>query len=365
MLVKRQKLDIEHLIFDDVQKQVCGESLTGSSKDACFVGLTDNEEVVITSANCLQKEHCKIVSYPQPLNTEKTYSNINGLKELITKPLERVKAECDMDPKIFCDVMIHSGLIHCKYRPGSYKISTLRSDMRLLEYERFSSNTINFNKLKRLPVLVGYVRFDLKIFATHPSTKIRYKIFVDDSCENPTFMDIKEIDICSEEVLELRAGPGYFCHPEHRCTRIDIIDPSSNFTTRINISLVKPNEEFSNVVKTHVVSLKDFFENIKVKKADNKVTLVLPELSSNYKVTFMRRSERRCYKFAKGCILRTSKEEHLFGESTNNGENVTDVFYKNENLVSLLQSRSWSVDQLEEMVEEELVFSDTMLQYLL
>ena len=153
-------------------------------------------------------------------------------------------------------------------------------------------------------------------------------------------------------------------------TKFDIIDPKSNFTTRLNIDVFSKDIEQNLLISKHLEMLDDaFFNKISVKSNGSEFDLYLPALPGKYELSYYRRSDRNRYVFANSNILITSNENVLinldpYGNKCS-GDNIADLFFINETINSLLQGNDWTVQEVVECFENILKFSDNIMQSLL
>lgn len=338
-------------------------------REVFFVGMESEDRINLDFAeNCDKPSHTEICSFKNSLPLEKCYENVPKLRESLLNALCIAKMNIEGDQNAICEVKMHWGEMHYAAKPGSYSIGDLIENPNVA-YEPIPAHLLSFEKIESQPIVDRLIRYDMLIELLHRRARIRYQMFLKEaSPETPgsgslKFVSCEEAGTSLKMFSTLRCGPGYFCNPETKVCRYDIVDPNTNRTTRVNIRTIKRSRSTDEFLKEHLNVLKEFFEDVYMTEENTK--LFLPSLPTNYVITYLRRSERNTYRFSDGNELLSSTETvYINLDKQNTPTQLKDIYFRNDIVEGLLSTPDWTVEEVVDAMEKMLKFNDIMTQYL-
>ena len=349
-------------------KLLSEESVT---KKIFFIGLKYQDELTLELAG--RHRDCVILGTDVSSKLrEITFQNMPELKETCKEALLYTRNKVDTTSmKYICRAMVHTGKGYFANKPGRYTVQKLLNNPSLY-FTCLPSKCIYFNKLRdlHLPIINKFIRFDLVIVNLHERFFMRYKVFLNVSSDGHiSVKDIDSIDYENHSFYDLQTGPGYFFNLQKITAKIDIIDPTTCLTTRINIMLHAEDAEYEDNLIRHVevLRLEGFFEKIKIAKESSGWELELPELPEGYYLYTFRRSEREHYRAESNShiLLLTKDRTKVTNNISNEGLDFIDMFFINNGLNSLFEFDEWSVDEALECIEKTLLYSSKMMKFIL
>ena len=336
-----------------------------------FVGLECKDKVILKKSD--HNRDCVIDSANSCFSLKEiTFQNMPELKLACEEALLNTRKMLDTASMNYqCRVLVHTGNIYFKNDPGCYTVQELLNNP-LVNFTCMSKESIYLKKLHELELSTvrKYIRFDIIMVNQEENFKMRYKIFLNVSSDGHiSVIDINDLEHENQRYYDLQAGPGYFFNMTKRTTRIDIVDPRTSLTTRINILLISEDEEYEDKLKRHVEILREggFFENINISKQSSKWELEIPELSNSWYISSYRRSERNDYSVeSTSHILRLTRDcSRVRNPISNEGTDLTDMFFINIGLQNLFVNNEWSVEEALKGIEKTLLYSSRVMKYIL
>ncbi|XP_057312076.1 uncharacterized protein LOC130653583 isoform X2 [Hydractinia symbiolongicarpus] len=330
------------------------ETQLQSLKEMCLLGLGDSDIVeMVQKRNCKKCcQHCEIKVLEKPRNMKKVFDNMPKVYETIKNVLIDIKSRLSKAEQAVCCVMIHHGRLHHSSEPGYWPVKDISNNSKI-SFERLKS----FTEFNDYSLISTVVRFDLRIVTPEPVVEIRYKVFCNP--QEKSFITCEEAGANSKRFYKFRVGPGYVCIQEHLVLKTDIINPVTNYSTRVNVQTFKPDKEKENIISIHVEALKDFFKNIKL-SSEPAMTIVYGKLPEDYFICYKRRSERKSYHIPPSTLLRTSDEFTSVKDGLSCGIRDKDMFLN----LQVLDAENWEVEQVLEGLQEAFQCSDVILSSL-
>ena len=270
-----------------------------------------------------------------------------------------------------CRILVHTGNIYFKNDPECYTVQELLNNP-LVNFTCMSKESIYLKKLHELELSTvrKYIRFDIIMVNQDENFEMFYKIFLNVSADGHiSVIDIGDLEHENQRYYDLQAGPGYFFNTTKRTTKIDMVDPNTCLTTRINVLLICEDEEYEDKLKRHVELLREdrFFENINISEQNSEWELEIPELSNSWYISSYRRSERNDYSVeSTSHILRLTRDcSKVRVPISNEGADLTDMFFINIGLQNLFVNNEWSVEEAVKGIEKTLLYSSRVMTYIL
>ena len=336
-----------------------------------FVGLEGNDNVILKKSD--HNMDCVIDSANSSFRLKEiTFQNMPELKLACEEALLNTRKMVDAASMNYqCRVLVHTGNIYFMNDPGCYRVQELLNNT-LVNFTCMSKESIYLKKLHEmdLSVIRKYIRFDLNMLNQDENFRLRYKIFLNVSSDGHiSVIDIDDLEHENQRYYDLQAGPGHFFNLTKRTTRIDIVDPNTCLTTRINVLLICEDEEYEDKLKRHVEILREsgFFENIIISEQNSEWELEVPKLSDSWYISSYRRSERNDYSVeSTSHILRITKDcSKVRDPSSKEGADLTDMFFINIGLQNLFVNNEWSVEEALKGIEKTLLYSSRVMKYIL
>lgn len=346
-----------------LRKISCNENYTGLKK-VYFVGSCPIK-FVDSKTSGLSKMSTSSLAF-NPL-IEKSFSSVPGLQEGLQEIFTNAKAKLQNLNGSVCDYIIHSGRMLCKKPCGEYLMSDL--SVNDFVYRRLKQGDLEIIKINDLPTTKEYFRYDLSILTPKPIVRIRYKLFLQETAQGFSFISPKEAGVNEREFFLIETSPGYVSLRDSNLARVDIIDPNTSKTLRINTNIYYQDDEYESQLRTHLQVLNPIFKKIIFNNSNlglSQMELNIPELPGGYLMSYLRRTIRKTYRFSGSNLLRTSEEKVLINlEVIYPDENeIVDLFFVNENINDLLEEDDWDPEEVVNEMENVIKFSDTMLQFL-
>ena len=316
-----------------------------------FVGLEFKDKVILKKSD--HNMHCVIDSDNSSLMLKEiTFQNMPELKLACEEALLNTRKMVDASSMNYqCHILVHTGNIYFKNDPGCYTVQELLNNPSVY-FTCMSKESIYLKKLHELELSTvrKYIRFDIVMVNQDENFIMHYKIFLNVSSDGHiSIIDINDLEHENQRYYDLQAGPGYFFNMKKRTTKIDIVDPNTCLTTRINILLISEDEEYEDKLKRHVEILREggFFENINISEQNSEWELEIPELSNSWYISRYRRSERNDYSVeSTSHILRITKDcSKVSDPISDEGTDLTDMFFINIGLQNLFVNNEWSVEE--------------------
>ena len=331
-----------------------------------FVGLEGNDKVILKKSD--HNMDCVIDSANSSFRLKEiTFQNMPELKLACEEALLNTRKMVDAaSMNCQCRVLVHTGNIYFKNDPGSYTVQELLNNP-WVNFTCMSKESMHLKKLHELelPTVRKYIRFDLIVVNEDENFRLRYKIFLNVSSDGHiSVIDIDDLEHENQRYYDLQAGPGYFFDTTKRTTRIDIVDPNTCLTTRINVSLNSEDEEYEDKLKRHVEILREggFFENIEISKKSSDWELKIPELPNSWCIINYRRSVRDDYSVENNThILSITKDYAKVSNQISDGADLSDVFFINIGLQNLFVNNEWSVEEALNGIEETLLYTSRVI----
>ena len=336
-----------------------------------FVGLEGNDNVILKKSD--HNMDCVIDSANSPFRlTEITFQNMPELKLACEEALLNTRKMVDAANMNYqCRVLVHTGNIYFRNDPGCYRVQEILNNPSV-NFTCMSKESIYLKKLHELDLSIvrKYIRFDLIMLNQDENFRLRYKIFLDVSSDGHiSVIDIDDLEHENQRYYDLQAGPGHFFNLTKRTTKIDIVDPNTCLTTRINVLLISEDEEYEDKLKRHVEILREsgFFENIIISEQNSEWELEIPKLSNSWYISSFRRSERNDYIVeSTSHILRITKDSKKVRDPiSKEGADLTDMFFINIGLQNLFVNNEWSVEEAVKGIEKTLLYSSRVMKYIL
>ncbi|XP_057302365.1 uncharacterized protein LOC130636602 isoform X2 [Hydractinia symbiolongicarpus] len=302
------------------------DSLFWSYQKLVFVGLQTHDSVeLIQKMFCKDCErNCEMLSLIDLPESDLSMNNIPNLKELFSKVVSDIQILLRQNEANTCELMVHHGHIHipnCK--PGPKKVEDIISNGKI-HFRNFSQSSYNFSELPYGNPHNDFVKYDISVFIPNQSFEMRYKVFLTPKNGNVSFITEEEAGILPAKFYPYRVGPGYLCIPRN-VRRIDIIDPTTNTSTRLNFQIFQHNIVPESEMQKHIGKLKSFYESLSIKS--NTLYLDIGTPPEGYLLTYVRRCERKTFKLSNITLLRTSEEEIEVRDGLNcEGEIENDIF---------------------------------------
>lgn len=318
-----------------------------SLKEMCVLGLDDSDIVeMVQKRNCKKCcQHCEIKVLEKPRNMKKVFENMPKVYETIKNVLIDIKSRLSKTEQAVCCIMIHHGRLHHSSEPGYWPVKDISNNSKI-SFERLKS----FKEVNNYSLISTVVRFDLRIVTPEPVVEIRYKVFC--SPQEKSFITCEKAGANSKRFYKFRVGPGYVCIQERLVLKTDIINPVTNYSTRVNVQTFKPDEEKENIISKHIEALKDFFENIELSSGPD-LTIVYGKLPEDYFMCYKRRSERKSYHIPPSTLLRTSDEFTSVKDGLSCATRDKDMFLN----LQVLDAENWEVEQVLEGLQEAFQFN--------
>ena len=336
-----------------------------------FVGLEGNDKVILKKSD--RNMDCVIDSTNSSFSLKEiTFQNMPELKLACEEALLNTRKMVDAaSMNSQCRVLVHTGNIYFKNDPGCYTVQELLNNSSVY-LTCMSKESIYLKKIhkRELPIVRKYIRFNLTMLNQDENFKMRYKIFLNVSSDGHiSVININDLEHENQGYYDLQAGPGYFFNMKKRTTKIDIVDPGTCLTTRINVLLYPEDEEYEDKLKRLVELLREdrFFENINISEQISEWELEIPELSNSWYISHYRRSERNDYSVeSTSHILRITKDYSKVRDPiSNEGGDSSDMFFINIGLQNLFVNNEWSVEEAVNGIEKTLLYSSRVMKYIL
>ncbi|XP_057302358.1 uncharacterized protein LOC130636600 isoform X2 [Hydractinia symbiolongicarpus] len=336
-------------------------SLFWSDQKIVVVGLPSHDSVkLIRRRSCKDCErNCEILAQIELTESDLNIDNIPSLKEVFSKVVNDMQIQLRKNETTACELMVHHGHIHIRNcQPGSKKVIDMISNGKL-HFKNFSQSSYNFNELPYENPYKDIVRYDISVFTSNQSYEMRYKVFLALKDGNVSFITYEEAGILPAKFYPYRVGPGYLCTPPQNVRRIDIVDPTTNTSTRLNFQIFQHNIVPENEIQENITKLKSFYESLSIKS--NTLYLDIGTPPEGYLLTYVRRCERKTFKLSNITLLRTSREEIEVRDGLNyEGEIENDIFLTSK----LIQGNDIVLQSAEIGLQEILTHSKKLMHNL-
>ena len=287
-----------------------------------MIGLQDKDEVIVAkSPRCRDLNHSVIVAFDLGTDLSTSFTNVVGFEDELRRQLNVLKQK-----KCPSRVTIHHGVMHYSQPEGRYPVRLL---LKHAEYERLFHDSVKLDIINELPCTLELMRFDITITTPDSGCKLFYQMFVKDGA---FIGDISKVDQnMLRFVVPDSPEPGFLIKKSTNVCRFDIINPKSNFTTRLKLDYIDHDDQSLPLMKMHGSALKDFFHKIKIKTDAEDLELNVLDLAvpDGYEIVYYRRSTRKEFSF-KDNHLQISREkvfqntEHPAMQHVE--KDITDVF---------------------------------------
>ena len=206
-------------ITEEYFRKLVMTSKIKSTKHVFWAGLKDKDQILLTLAgNCKDHEHCEITEFKNSFNISKSYSSIPGLEKALQNAFQVTKSYIEDNPEVTCDILVHAGMMHYKYKPGRYEASNGRYEaskviQKYSVYERLTKDQVSFDKLQSLPVIKNTIRYDFAIGIPKSLTELEYRIYLqfNEEEEQFKFVSCEDAGVDRQMFSTVQSGPGYFC----------------------------------------------------------------------------------------------------------------------------------------------------------